>query len=92
MADDRSAAHFMLKRYPPMCGDMEVVKKPHFVQMMLVERDGGSYHRSLLHAVHNRKGQIEMKLLKTSSEVGDECKNPESPSVLPGTLFMLNYN
>ncbi|XP_067931372.1 uncharacterized protein [Watersipora subatra] len=92
VVEEKDAAQFMLMRYPPLCGDAEVVEKPQFVQLMLVERHGGSYHRALLHAVYNRKGQVEMKFLQTSSEVGDDCKRPESPSVLPGTLFMLSYD
>ena len=81
----------MLKRYPPICGNSDEIEttKPQFVQLMLVEFDGSDYHRSLLHAVYNHRGQLRMKFLKSTSN--DDCSTPQNPSIMPGTLFMLSY-
>ena len=82
----------MLKRYPPVCGDNSTATtKPQFVQLMLVEKDGGEYHRSLLNAMYDRRGQLKIRLLKSSTDVDDDCSSVQNPSVQPGTLFMLNY-
>ena len=83
----------MLKRYPPVCGGNSTeTTKPQFVQLMLVEKDGGEYHRSLLYSMYNYRGQLKMRLLKSSADVDDDCSSVENPSVEPGTLFMLNYD
>ena len=82
----------MIKRYPPVCGDNSVkTTKPMLVQLMLVERDGGEYHRSLLNVMYNYRGQLKIRLLKSSTDVGDDCSSVQNPSVEPGTLFMLKY-
>ena len=88
-----NAALFMLKRYPPVCNDNEVVDstKPQFVQLMLVDRYGGRYHRALLQAKYNYRDQLKFKLLLSNTGKDDACDEPTNPSVLPGTLFMLNY-
>ena len=90
--DEVNAAHFMIKRYPPVCGvNYTETTKPLFVQLMLVDRDGGEYHRSLLNAMYDQRGQLKMRLLKSSTDIDDSCSSVWNPSVQPGTLFMLNY-
>ena len=81
----------MVKRYPPVCGDNSVEKtKPQFVQLMLVEKNGGEYHRALLNVMYTWRGELNLRLLKSATT--DDCSSVQNPSVEPGTLFMLNYD
>lgn len=83
----------MVKRYPPVCDGSTIAEatKPLFVQLMLIEKNGGEYHRALLQATYNWRGQLKFNFVKSSEKEEIDCTRSVSPSVLPGTLFMLGY-
>ncbi|KAF6033032.1 hypothetical protein EB796_008613 [Bugula neritina] len=91
--DIDEAAHFLVKRFPPVCNETKdySLEKPLHVQLMLIDVDS-EYHQSLLQVQFNTRNQLEVKFVKPSDP---DCPPPGhnvvTPSVHPGTLFTMLY-
>jgi len=91
--DIDEAAHFLVKRFPPVCNETKdySLEKPLHVQLILIDVDS-EYHQSLLQVQFKTRNQLEVKFVKPSDP---DCPPPGhnvvTSSVHSGTLFTMIY-